>query len=688
MSESNVENPLLSPGFQIPFDRIVAAHVEPAVEALVAEATRAIEAVEKSDERTYEATLGALERSTEQLEVTMTVVGHLEAVASTPELRSAYNTVRPAVSAFFASIPLRPALFSVLKEFSATEEARGLTGPRARFLKKTLDDFRRHGAGLPPEGKARLEAISRELADLTGRFGQNVLDATAEWELLVTDDRRLSGLPESALLAAKESAAKKGKEGYRFTLQAPSYVPLVTYADDRDLRERAYRAYNARATQAPLDNGPLILQILNLRKEQAKLLGYASFAELVLEDRMAKNGARAREFVRDLTERSRPAFEREIEELRAFREKVDETSDFVMEPWDVTYYAEKQRKALYAFDEEELRPYFPLERVVEGLFETAHRLYGVKTVPSQKLPAWHPDVRAYDLLDADGTFLASFYADFYPRDEKRGGAWMNALVTGVSDGTVHTPHLGLICTNVTPPIGDRPALLTHQEVTTLFHEFGHLMHHCLSRVGVRSLAGTNVAWDFVELPSQIMENWCWERAALDTFARDYRTGKPIPAELFEKMKRARTYREATATMRQLGFAAVDLALHVDYEPARDGEVLAYARAIMQAHAPAKYADDYAMIASFTHLFSSSVGYAAGYYSYKWAEVLDADAFTRFQESGVFDRQVGDEFRRRILERGDSDDPAELYRSFMGREPSLAALLARAGLDRGPAPARL
>jgi oligopeptidase A len=682
MAQSS-DNPLLSLRFDVPFDRITAAHVEPAVAVLVAESTRALQAIEAlSGPRTYENTVHALEQATERLEVAMTVVGHLEAVSSTPELRAAYNAVRPPVSAFFASIPLRPKLWTALKEYGATAEAKALAGAPQRYLKKTLDDFRRHGADLDAAGKARLEAISRELAELTAKFGQNVLDSTAEWELVVTDPKELSGLPESALAAAKESAERKGKTGWRFTLQAPSYIPLVTYADDAGIRERTYRAFNARATRAPLDNAPLLSAIIRLRREEASLLGYRTFADLVLEDRMAKSGDRARAFVTDLTSRTERSFDRETKELTAFRRKLEGEGAPALAPWDVAYYAEKQRKALYDFDEEELRPYFPLERAVDGLFETARRLYGVHIEQNRKLATWHPDVTCYDMKDADGTFLASFYADFYPREEKRGGAWMNALVTGVATARERSPHLGLICANVTPPVGGKPALLTHQEVTTLFHEFGHLMHHCLSRVGVRSLAGTNVAWDFVELPSQIMENWCWERAALDTFARHYETGAPIPEALFSKMVRARTYREATAMMRQLGFGAVDLALHVDYDEPKDGSLLAYARRIMQRYAPAPFADDYAMIASFTHLFSSAVGYAAGYYSYKWAEVLDADAFTRFRNEGVFSSEVGGAFRREILERGDSEEPEKLYRQFMGREPSLDALLERSGLAGG------
>lgn len=680
MSAPVSENPLLTLSFRIPFREIRASHIEPAIEALIADSREKLEAIERTEgARTYENTAGALDRATERLEVAMNVVAHLESVASTPELRAAHNAVRPEVNAFYASIPMRPALWEALRAYAETEEARSLSGTKKRYLKKTLDDFRRHGAMLDPEGKNRLEAMSRELAELTARFAQNVLDSTAEWEFLVETPEKLGGLPASAVEQARDAAARKGKSGYRFTLQAPSYIPLITYADDARLRELAYRAYNARASAGSLDNALVMERILRLRLEQAKLLGYPNFADLVLEDRMAKNAEKARAFVSDLTARSAAAFEREKGELMAFRRSAEGPGAPPLAPWDVAYYAEKQRKALYAFDEEELRPYFPLDRVVEGLFETARRLYGVRVRENTELESWHPDVRAYDVEDEDGAFLASFYADFFPREEKRGGAWMNAFVTGESDGRTSKPHLGLISSNVTPRVGDKPALLTHQEVTTLFHEFGHLMHHCLSRVEVRSLAGTNVAWDFVELPSQIMENWCWERAALDTFARHYQTDEPIPEELYAKMVRARTYREATAMMRQLGFAAVDLALHIDYQNDPSPGVLAYAKRVMQAYAPAPFPDDYAMIASFTHLFASTVGYAAGYYSYKWAEVLDADAFTRFRASGIFNRDVGNDFRRKILERGDSEDPMDLYRGFMGREPSLDALLERAGL---------
>ncbi|MBM4362836.1 MAG: M3 family metallopeptidase, partial [Deltaproteobacteria bacterium] len=590
----------------------------------------------------------------------------------------AHNAVRPEVSAFFAGLPLRPRLWEALRDLAASDEGRALEGPRRRLLDKTVADFRRHGAELDAAGKERLEAIVRELAELTSRFGQNVLDATAAWEKVVASAAELEGLPPSALEAARESAERRGVEGYRFTLQAPSYVPVLTYAKNRALREEVYRAVNTRASSGEHDNAPLIERILALRAEQAALLGYRTFPDLVLEDRMAGSADRARAFVTDLTERSRRAFARETAELAAYAAaQVGLTGPLA--PWDVPYVAELERRARYDFDEEELRPYFPLDRSVQGLFETAQRLYGIDIRESRSLPTWHPDVRTYEIRDEDGTHLGSFYADFHPRDEKRGGAWMNSLVTGVDAGGALGPHLGLICTNVSPPVGRKPALLTHQELLTLFHEFGHLLHHCLTRVPVRSLAGTNVAWDFVELPSQILENWGWERAALDTFAAHHETGEKIPDALFGRMLAARRYREASAMMRQLGFAAVDLLLHTERDASRDGPVLAAARRLMASYAPAELPENYAMIASFSHLFSSPVGYAGGYYSYKWAEVLDADAFTRFRAEGIHSRTVGMAFRRAILERGDGADPMQLYREFMGREPRLDALLERSGL---------
>jgi oligopeptidase A len=434
-----------------------------------------------------------------------------------------------------------------------------------------------------------------------------------------------------------------------------------------------------RATAEPWNNRPLIGRILELRREKAVLLGFRDFADLVLEDRMAHTGAQALAFLEDLKSKTERRFREENQELLAFRRSLEGAAAPELQPWDVAYYAEKQRAALYSFDEEALRPYFPLERVVAGLFELTGRLYGIRVTERTGAPAWDPHARYYDVHDQDGTFLGGFYADWYPRDNKRGGAWMDALITGGPAADGFRPHLGLICGNLTPPVGGKPALLTHREVETIFHEFGHLLHHLLSRVETRALAGTNVAWDFVELPSQIMENWCWEREALDLFAQHWETGAKVPEDLFQRMNRARTFRAANAQMRQLGFGFLDLLLHVRYTAERDGDPIEYTRRILQEFNPAPLPPDHALIAAFTHLFGSPVGYGAGYYSYKWAEVLDADAFTRFREQGIFSREAGGAFRTNILSRGNSEDPAELYRKFMGRDPDPSALLVRSGL---------
>lgn len=717
--DETASNPLLDLRFKLPFHRIEAHHVAPAVTTLIDAARDAVRTIGEHGGHSYADTLQALEDATERLDEVITVVGHLESVASTPSLRDVYNQVKPEVSAFFSSIPLDDALWKALKRYSTTEEAKRLTGTKARFLKKTVDEFRRSGADLEPAQKKRLEAINRELAELTNKFAQNVLDATSDFELIVEDEAKLKGLPASALDAARELAEKKRMPGWRFTLQATSVIPVLTYLDDADLREKIFRAYHARAAAGERANPPLVVSILRLRTELAKMLGFANFADFVLEDRMAKDGATAMAFVRDLAERTRGFFGAENVALNAFRRSIEGEDAPKIKPWDLLYYAEKQRMARYDFDEEALRPFFPVHQVLRGLFETAHRLYGVEVREASGFPVWHPEVSAFEVVDADGTVVGAFYADLYPREEKRGGAWMNAFIVGGpasgadpgpgpgpgagvgpgsggvggagagaganenAGGEAFRPHLGFIAANVTRPLQDKPALLTHDEVSTLFHEFGHLLHQLLSRVDVRALAGTNVAWDFVELPSQIMENWCWEREALDLFARHYETGEAIPPALFEKMTRARTYREANAMMRQLGFASVDLALHTEYDPLRDGDVTAYARNKMQAFSAVEYPEDYAFIASFSHLFASTVGYAAGYYSYKWAEVLDADAFGRFKQEGVFARAVGDAFRRAVLERGDSEPPMDLFVRFMGREPSLDALLVRSGLEVSP-----
>ena len=677
---NSATNPLLEVRFEIPFDQIDATHVEPAIRQLIAEAQKLIDAIaEDAGPRTFETTLLALESSTEKLDFAMGVVSHLEGVKTTPELRAAYNAVRPELSSFYSAISLNDKLWRQIKRYAETDEAKALNGLRARFLQKTLDDFRRSGADLPADGKKRLADLDVELAVATQKFSEHVLDATNAFELLIDDESKLAGLPESAKDAARERALKKDKEGWRFTLQGPSYLAVMTYLDDSGIREKVWRAYNTRASAGELDNTVLLATILKLRAEKAALLGRQNFADLVLEDRMAKSGSRAQAFIQQLSERTRAPFQAENEALEQFRRSVEGSDAGSMRPWDIAYYAEKLRQREYDFDEEQLRPYFPYERVKRGLFELVQRLYGVEVRQEQGVPVWRDNVQYYSLFDSDGSKLGAFYTDYFPDEQKRGGAWMDSFLTGAKTERGWEPHLGLMCGNLNPPVGNQPALLTHRDVETLFHEFGHLLHHLLTRVEIRSLAGTKVAWDFVELPSQIMENWCWEREALDLFAEHYETGALIPDALFQKMKRARTFRAANQQMRQLGLASLDLALHIDYEPDRDGDVMVYARNILAKFAPAQLPEDYAMPAAFTHLFADPVGYGAGYYSYKWSEVLDADAFTRFAAEGIFNPRTGAAFRENILSTGDSEDPEKLFVAFLGREPRPEALMVRLGL---------
>jgi len=676
MTQTIKDNPLLTERFPIPFDVIDAAQVEPAIGLLLKQMNSRLKDLGLPEvPRTYDNILLALDKMTEPLDIAMAVVRHLESVATTPELRAAYNAVQGPVSAFYTSIPLNSELWAAVKSVDQNSEKDNLAPVHRRFLQKTVTGFRRAGADLDAEGKRKLEDLDVALTKATTRFAENVLDATNAYDLVITQEEKLSGLPESARTAARESAKSKDKEGWRFTLQAPSYTAVMTYLDDRPIRQQLWEASNARATSGSFDNRALIAEILRLRREKAHLLGYRDFADLVLEERMAHTGSQAQEFVDSLRRRTAPFFEKENRSLADFGAQLGYKT---IHPWDVAYVAEKQRQSLYEFDEEELRPYFELDRAVAGMFDIFSRVLGIKVVEEPGVPAWDRAVKYYRIEDAgSGELLGGFYTDWFPRENKRGGAWMDSLIVGNPDQG--QPHLGLICGNLTPPLPDTPSLLTHREVETIFHEFGHLLHHTLSRVPVRTLSGTNVPWDWVELPSQIMENWCMERDALHLFARHYQTGEAIPDELFEKMRRARTFRSANAQMRQLGFGMVDLKLHREYDPDRSGDVMAYARDLLANFSPTALPPDYGMIASFTHLFASPVAYGAGYYSYKWAEVLDADAFTRFKQEGIFNSSTGEAYRRRILERGDSDDPAQLYRDFMGRDPDADALLERLGL---------
>jgi oligopeptidase A len=660
--------------FPLPFDRIDPSTIVSSVGHLLEQAQSAIKAIGNGSKDSYEVTFSALETSTERLDLAMRVIEHLEATQSSPELRQAYNEVLPSVSAFRSGITLDAALYEALEQFAASPKAAQASAIERRFMQKTLEEFRREGARLDPEGKKELERIDRELSLETTRFSQNVLDSTNAFELFV-DETRLRGLPPSAVTAAREAAEARGKSGYFFGLQSPSVVAVLNYADDRELRRQIWQAFNQRGTDLPgKENLPIVARIVELRRARARLLGFEHFADLATQDRMARSGDEASRFVEQLRSLSVAAFEREQAELLAFRKELEGPNAPAFEPWDIAYYAEKQRKALYDFDEEELRPYFSAESVLAGVFSLAERLYGVRVVDAD-LPVWHSSVRSHRLLDEGGRELGVFYTDLYPRSTKRDGAWMDGIVAAAPPA----PHVALFCANAQPPTADAPSLMSFRDVETVFHEFGHLLHHMLSQVPVKSLACTRVAQDFVELPSQILENWCTEKEALDAFAKHYKTGETIPQTLVDKLILARNFRAATFQMRQLGFAAVDLALHTTYEAERDGDVNAFANRILQRYSAARLPESYALIASFGHLFSHPIGYAAGYYSYKWAEVLDADAFTRFKREGLFNRETGAAFRAAVLSRGGSAEPMDLFQEFMGREPRLEPMLERQGL---------
>jgi oligopeptidase A len=674
-------NPLTIRTSQIPFNMLSADHIADAVETLLARAARELEQIKSVEgSRTFDNTMIALDNLGLDLDFAMGIISHLESVATTPAWREAYNTVLPKVTEFRSKIILDNELWRALCDYSKSSEAASLPAHRRRFLTKTIDAFKRGGAELSQENKEILAALNTELANLTNSFSQNTLDATNEFEFTTEDIALLSGLPESALLLGKAGASAKSLPGWRFTLQAPSLIAILTYADDRQLRERFYRAFNSRCSEGKLNNRDTLYRILELRKKKATILGYQDFSDLVLADRMAKDGETAVKFVKQLRNHVEPHFLRDSDELKRFVRDSIGMDPNSLQPWDIAYYVEKMRKARYDFDEEALRPYFPLPRVLAGLFSLVEKVFGISVSAHPSLPTWDPHVTAYSVRDTDsGSLIGYFYSDLFPRENKRGGAWMNSLITHTPRDGDHTPHVGLIAGNFTPPSGDTPALLTHDEVTTLFHEFGHLLHLLCNATELRSQSMSDVAWDFIELPSQILENWCWEKESLSMVAGHYQTGEAIPESLFAKMLKARNYRSASHIMRQLGFSTIDLMLHRMYDPARDGDVVEYARDILAPFSPLPLPSDYAMILTFTHLFSSPVGYAAGYYSYQWAEVLDADAFTRFQGEGLCNPTTGRDFRDMILSRGDSQDPTTLFEHFMGRPADMNALLERSGL---------
>lgn len=647
-----------------------------------------------------------LDETTRGLNEAWGLVQHLDSLCNSPELREAHNAMLPQVTAFFAKIPLNEHLWDMLETYSKTEEARALTGVRKRALDETMESFRQAGADLPPEKKSRLEELESELSQATQKYSENVLDSTNKWELILDDARRLAGMPQSAIDAAKADAMAKGvgtaeAPKYRITLKAPSMIPVLEYAEDESLRTAVWEGSTSIGRGGEHDNTDLIWKILRLRHEKAQIMGKANFADHVLQRRMAKTGQAALGFIENLHARVKEAFMRETIRLQEYSADNAGHAPELLQPWEVAYWAERQRKAQYDFDEEELRPYFPLDKVLGGMFRLAEMVFDLrivgrdtvcygagKTGPASAQPGelgpvevWHPDVKFYEVRNEKGVHIGSFYADWHPRDSKRGGAWMNYLKMGTPPSPEHDRrlHLGLICGNMTPPVDGKAALLTHDEVSTVFHEFGHLLHQLLGNVEIASLNGVNVYWDFVELPSQIMENFCWERESLDLFARHFETGEPIPARLFKKLLAAKNYRSASDIMRQLAFGKLDLELHMRHATDEGANLDELSRQLLQDYLMPLKTENPAMARRFSHLFSSPVGYAAGYYSYKWAEVLDADAFTRFQKEGILNPKVGREFRDKVLSKGNSEDPAKLFRDFMGRDPDPEALLVRAGL---------
>ena len=681
-------NPLLAGSFRIPFHLIGAVHVEPGIRQALAEARAEVAAIAGEETPpTWDNSIGRLDRALEQLSERIGPVGHLVSVAETSELRDAYNAVLPGISEFWSSIPLDKGLWARLKAYAATPEATGWEGIRRRHLDKTMRDFERAGADLPEGIKSHLKSLQVDLATLQQKFSENVLDATAAYELEVTDDKRLAGVPAAAKRRFRKRAAEKGLAGWLLTLDYPSVEPILKYCRDRDLRREILVAYSTRCREGDFDNRGLLARILRIRDEVAAILGYEDFPDYVLADRMAKTGARAIDFEADLVERTRPYWERDIQQLKAHAVTLGVDD---LEPWDMSYVMEHLRKSRFAIDDEVLRPYFPLGAVLEGMFEIVSRTFGFRVEERRIGEVWHEDVRFYEIFDEDDTLLGAFYTDWFPRKEKRQGAWMNNFITGGPRGETFAPHLGVMCGNFTPPEDDGDALLTHREVQTTFHEFGHLLHHCTSRVEIASRAGIHVAWDWVELPSQLMENWTWEREALDLFARHHETGDRVPEEIFQRMLAARRFMGGWGQMRQLSLGTVDLALHEELGPElrraagsdadesvnrRQGDqVMDFARARFAEFAPDPRFADLHILTAFTHLFSG--GYAAGYYSYLWSEVLDADVFTRFRSEGIFNRETGRAYVNAILSRGDSSDPDELFEEFMGRGPDAEALLER------------
>ena len=676
-----MDNPLLHLEGLPPFTRIRAEHVEPAIDQLLAESRALTDKLLAQDGPfTWDNLVEPLETMEDRINRAWSPVSHLNSVLNSEELRQAYNACLPKLSDYGTEMGQNAALQAAYQ--SVYNNDPDLDPAQRKLLENALRDFHLSGVDLPPEQKQRFKEISQQLSSLTSKYSENVLDATNAWSKLLPDEKLLAGLPESALDLARQTAEQQGEQGWMLTLDFPSYLPLMTYADNRELRQEVYEAFSTRASdQGPQagqwDNSEIMEQILRLRHEQSRILGFANYAERSLARKMAPDCERVVEFLNDLAARSRPQAQQELEELRAFAREHYGMEE--LEAWDIGYYSEKLRQHRYAITQEELKPYFPEDQVLNGMFAVVNRLYGISISEVSEFESWHPDVRLFEIRDEAGHLQGQFYLDLHARRNKRGGAWMDeCIVRMFTPSCDQIPVAYLVC-NFSPPVGDKPALFTHDEVETLFHEFGHGLHHLLTRVDYPGVAGINgVAWDAVELPSQFMENWCWEREALDLFAAHYQSGDKLPQALYDKMTAAKNFQSAMQMVRQLEFSLFDFRLHREYDPDRGGRVYEILEEVRQqvavVHPPAfnRFAH------GFSHIFAG--GYAAGYYSYKWAEVLSADAFSLFEERGIFDQATGRSFLHNILEQGGSKDAMELFVAFRGREPQIDALLRHSGIN--------
>ena len=678
-----MNNPLLlpfnTPHETIPFHLIKIEHFEPAIlEGMQAEDNEIAAIVANSETPTFNNTILALEHSGKLLERTLTIFFNLMSAETNDAMDALAEKMMPLISEHENNIRLNAELFQRIKAVYNNRLEFGLSDEESVLLDKVYDGFIRNGADLSEEKKNEFRKLSNDLSMLTLRFSQNNLKETNKFELYLEDEGQLEGLPESAVEAAVCAAREKGKDhGWLFTLHAPSYVPFMKYCKCRELRKRMYMAYNTQCThEDELNNFEIVKQLVNTRMELAHLLGYSNYAEYVLKKRMAENSSKVYALLEELIAAYKPVAIEEVEEVKQLAQKM-EGADFELMPWDFSYYSEKLKNEKYQFDEEELRPYFELNAVIDGVFGLATRLYGLTFHENTEIPVYHPDVKAYEVFDEDGSFLAVLYTDFHPRAGKRSGAWMTSYKEQWidNDGMNSRPHVAVVM-NFTKPTADKPALLTFSEVNTFLHEFGHALHGIFANSRFASLSGTNVYWDFVELPSQIMENFAIEGDFLNTFAKHYKTGEPIPESFIQRLVQASNFNVAYACMRQVSFGLLDMAWYTRTE-SFEGDVSQYERNAWKEVLILPQLDETCMSVQFSHIMSG--GYSAGYYSYKWAEVLDADAFSVFKEHGIFNKEVASSFRNNILSRGGTEHPMVLYKRFRGQEPTIDALLKRNGI---------